>query len=79
MIAVRSSGPGGGQASAMLTNEAGEVTLTFGKHSGKTVQAIFAEDQEYLRWIYEKAEMPSDTKMIAQRIYSKLSSMKKDA
>jgi DNA polymerase-3 subunit epsilon len=60
-------------------NEAGEVTLTFGKHSGKTVQAIFAEDQEYLRWIYEKAEMPSDTKMIAQRIYSKLSSMKKDA
>lgn len=26
LIAVRSSGPGGGQAAAMLTNEAGEVT-----------------------------------------------------
>lgn len=57
-------------------NESGEVTLTFGKHSGKTVQTIFAEDQEYLRWMYEKAEMPSDTKMIAQKIYSKLSSIK---
>lgn len=54
-------------------NDAGEVVITFGKHINKTVQQIFAEDSEYLRWIYEKAEMPSDTKMIARRIYSKLS------
>jgi DNA polymerase-3 subunit epsilon len=54
-------------------NEAGDITLTFGKHSGKSVQKIYSEDPEYFRWMYEKAEMPTDTKMIARRIYSKLS------
>ena len=32
------------------------------------------EDPEYFRWMYEKAEMPTDTKMIARRVYAKLSS-----
>jgi DNA polymerase-3 subunit epsilon len=54
-------------------NEAGDVVLTFGKHANKTVQQIFVEDAEYFRWMYEKAEMPTDTKMIARRIYTKLS------
>jgi DNA polymerase-3 subunit epsilon len=54
-------------------NESGEIVLTFGKHSNKTVQQIYVEDSEYFRWMYEKAEMPSDTKMIARRIYTKLS------
>jgi hypothetical protein len=54
-------------------NDAGDVVLTFGKHANKTVQQIFVEDAEYFRWMYEKAEMPTDTKMIARRIYTKLS------
>jgi|APCry1669189768_1035252.scaffolds.fasta_scaffold28519_3 DNA polymerase-3 subunit epsilon len=57
-------------------NDSGEVILTFGKHANKTVQQIFVEDAEYFRWMYEKAEMPSDTKMIARRIYTKLSEKK---
>ena len=55
-------------------NEEGDITLTFGKHSGKSIQKIYAEDPEYFRWMYEKAEMPTDTKMIARRVYAKLSS-----
>jgi DNA polymerase-3 subunit epsilon len=54
-------------------NEEGDITLTFGKHSGKSVQKIYSEDPEYFRWMYEKAEMPTDTKMIARRVYAKLS------
>lgn len=54
-------------------NESGEVVLTFGKHANKTVQQTYVEDPEYFRWMYEKAEMPSDTKLIARRIYTKLS------
>jgi hypothetical protein len=54
-------------------NESGDITLTFGKHANKSIQKIYAEDPEYFRWMYEKAEMPTDTKMIARRIYSKLS------
>ena len=54
-------------------NAEGEITLTFGKHANKSISDIFTEDPEYFRWMYEKAEMPSDTKMIARRIYIKMS------
>lgn len=56
-----------------IKNENGDVVLSFGKHANKTVQQIYTEDAEYFRWMYEKAEMPTDTKMIARRIYVKLS------
>jgi DNA polymerase-3 subunit epsilon len=51
----------------------GKITLTFGKHKSKTVQQIFTEDPEYFRWMFEKAEMPTDTRLIARKIYAKLS------
>jgi DNA polymerase-3 subunit epsilon len=54
-------------------DEDGRVLLTFGKHKGKTVQQIFGEDPEYFRWMFEKAELPTDTRMIARKIYAKLS------
>jgi DNA polymerase-3 subunit epsilon len=54
-----------------VKNEAGEMVISFGKHANKTISQILSEDAEYFRWIYEKAEMPTDTKMIAQKIYEK--------
>jgi len=60
-------------AGKFAKNESGDIILTFGKHANKTVQQIFSTDGEYFRWMYEKAEMPTDTKMIARRIYAKLS------
>lgn len=55
-----------------VRNEENEITLSFGKHSKKTIQQIGKEDPDYFRWMYEKAEMPTDTKMIARKIYSKI-------
>jgi DNA polymerase-3 subunit epsilon len=60
-------------------NEEGVLTITFGKHKDKTVNAIFAEDPEYFRWIFEKSEMATDTRLIAKKIYSKLSEIKNEA
>ena len=49
-----------------------ELILTFGKHSHKTVNSIAAEDPEYFRWMYEKAEMPTETKLIALKIFKSI-------
>lgn len=57
-----------------IQSEDGKVSLTFGKHRGKTVQQIFSEDPEYFRWMFEKAEMPTDTRMVARKIYATLQS-----
>jgi DNA polymerase-3 subunit epsilon len=48
------------------------IILSFGKHKNKTVQQVFTEDSEYLRWMFEKAEMAADTRVFARRIYAKL-------
>jgi DNA polymerase-3 subunit epsilon len=53
-----------------MQSEDGKVILTFGKHKNKTVQQIYSEDPEYFKWMFEKAEMPTDTRMIARKIYS---------
>jgi DNA polymerase-3 subunit epsilon len=59
-------------AGKFVQNDEGQITLTFGKHKGKTVNQIFEDDSEYFRWMFEKAEMPTDTRLIARKIYSKL-------
>lgn len=51
-------------------NENGDVIITFGKHLNKTIQQINSEDPDYFKWIYEKSEMPTDTKLIARRIFN---------
>lgn len=56
-----------------VKDDKGNVTLTFGKHANKPIQQIYVEDPDYFRWMYEKAEMPTDTKMIARRIYARFS------
>jgi DNA polymerase-3 subunit epsilon len=49
------------------------VIITFGKHKGKTVNTVYLEDEGYLRWMYEKADFPTDTKLIARKLYGSLS------
>ena len=54
------------------TTEDGSVIVTFGKHKNKTIQTVYKEDPEYFRWIFEKSEMPTDTRIIARKIYARL-------
>jgi hypothetical protein len=51
-------------------------TGTFGKHKDKTVQQVYVEDTGYLKWMYEIADFPTDTKLIAKRIYEKLQAIR---
>lgn len=53
-------------------NENNQIIITFGKHKDKTVQQIHSEDSGYLKWIFEIADFPTDTKLIAKGIYDKL-------
>lgn len=52
--------------------ESGQVIITFGKHKGKTIEQVFNEDSNYFKWIYEKTDFPTDTKLISKNIYEKL-------
>jgi DNA polymerase-3 subunit epsilon len=47
-----------------------EIIVSFGKHKGKSIQTVLKEDAEYFRWIFEKSEMPTDTRLIARKIYA---------
>ena len=39
-----------------LKREEGEVVICFGKHSGKTVRAILAEESSYIDWMIENVD-----------------------
>lgn len=54
-------------------NSEGSIILTIGKHKNKTISQILSEDSGYFRWMYEIADFPSDTKLIAKQIYEKFS------
>jgi len=54
-------------------NEDGKLIITFGKHKDKTVQSIYAEDPNYFKWMFEKADFATDTKLIAKNVYAMLS------
>lgn len=56
-----------------MKTEEGSIILTFGKYSDKTVNEVFSVDPSYFKWIFEKSNMSGDTKMIANKIYQKLS------
>jgi DNA polymerase-3 subunit epsilon len=60
-------------------NSEGQIVITFGKHKDKTVQVVNLEDPGYLQWMYEKAEFPTETKLIARNIYAKLQEVKPNA
>jgi DNA polymerase-3 subunit epsilon len=59
-------------AGKFIRGEEGKILFSFGKHKNKTVQQVFIEDADYFKWMFEKAEMPTDTRLIARKIYSKL-------
>lgn len=60
-------------------NEDNQIVITFGKHKDKPVQKIYAEDPGYLQWMYEKADFPTETKLIARNIHAKLETSKSNA
>lgn len=45
----------------------GEPHLTFGKHVGKSLTWIAANDMEYIYWIVKKSDFLADTKAIAAK------------
>jgi DNA polymerase-3 subunit epsilon len=57
-------------------NTNGEIVITFGKHKNKTVNQIYTEDPGYIQWMYEKAEFPTETQLLAKNIHSFLSKSK---
>lgn len=57
-------------------NNEGQIVITFGKHKDKPVQQVYTEDTGYLKWMYEIADFPTDTKLIAKRIYEKLQAIR---
>lgn len=50
-------GNGGGQKQQVATpqnpHEAGAITLSFGKHQGKTLSQLWREDMQYLLWLLD--------------------------
>jgi DNA polymerase-3 subunit epsilon len=57
----------------------GQIVITFGKHKDKSVQQVFSEDPGYIQWMYEKADFPTETKLIARRINATLETNKSNA
>lgn len=57
-------------------NSEGQVIITFGKYKDKRVQQVYAEDPGYLQWMFEKADFPTETKLIAKSLYGKLQQIK---
>jgi DNA polymerase-3 subunit epsilon len=60
-------------------NDDNQVVITFGKHKDKPVQQVYMEDPGYIQWMYEKADFPTETKLIARNIHAKLESSKANA
>lgn len=57
-------------------NAENQMVITFGKHKDKPVQQVYMEDTGYLKWMYELADFPTDTKLVAKGIYEKLQAIK---
>jgi DNA polymerase-3 subunit epsilon len=54
-------------AGRIILNEKGEETFNFGKHKGKTVEAVFAEEPSYYSWMMN-GEFPLYTKKVLTEI-----------
>lgn len=55
------------QPASQLSGNPGELVVNFGKHSGKTVAAILAEDPGYVKWLADKAQ-DAAVKLAAQTL-----------
>lgn len=54
-------------AGRIILNEKGEETFNFGKHKGKTVESVFAEEPSYYSWMMN-GEFPLYTKKVLTEI-----------
>ena len=59
-------------AGKFVKNDNNQIVITFGKHKDKPVQQINTEDNGYLKWMFEVADFPTETKLLAKQIYEKL-------
>ena len=52
-----------------MSEQAGApYTFTFGKHRGKTIEQVAAENPKYLQWIYENTQFGKDNRDLLYRI-----------
>jgi len=56
--------PGAIDARGKFVWKSGEVVLSFGKHRGKPLRQVVAEDSGYLEWILQ-SDFPEDAKKVA--------------
>ena len=60
----RRARPGSVDERGKFVWKSGEVVLSFGKHRGKPLRAVVAEDSGYLEWILQ-SDFPADAKKVA--------------
>jgi DNA polymerase-3 subunit epsilon len=63
-------------AGFILRNEEGEEIFSFGKHKGRTVEAVLKENPGYHNWI-QNADFPLYTKKVLQEIKDRMTAPKK--
>ena len=62
----------------LVYNEAGEPTISFGKHKGKTAREVYNSEPAYFAWI-DKNDFTLDTKMQFNKLKAQFEQEKKDA
>jgi len=50
-------------------NDLLKPVLGVGKHKGIEVSVVLENDPNYFKWIFEKSDMPNETKLIAKKLY----------
>jgi DNA polymerase-3 subunit epsilon len=63
-------------AGFILRNEEGEEIFSFGKHKGRTVEAVLKENPGYHNWM-QNADFPLYTKKVLQEIKDRMTAPKK--
>ncbi|MDB4182611.1 3'-5' exonuclease, partial [Polaribacter sp.] len=63
-------------AGFILMNEEGEEIFSFGKHKGRTVEAVLKENPGYNNWM-QNADFPLYTKKVLQEIKERMEAPKK--
>src|SRR5690606_1004590 len=64
-------------AGRMVFNEQGEEVFNFGKHKGRTVEAVFAMEPSYYSWMMD-GDFPLYTKKCLDRIWQRFRAKQKE-
>ena len=49
-----------------------EIVFNFGKHKGRPFREVYEVDKRYLQWMIDKGEFSKETKIITQKLISKM-------